>query len=69
VNELEPTLVAVPGPLIIPFKLGYLSIGVEYLEENLVGKIVDRCTWKYLIVGVMLPFRKLIEDVWIAYSM
>ena len=63
-NELEPALVAVPDALIVPFKLECLSIGVEYLEENFAAEIADCCTWKYLIVEVVLPFRNLVEDDW-----
>ena len=62
VNKFEPALVAVPGLLVVLFKLECLPIGVEYLEENFAGKIADCCTWKYLIVEVILPFGKLVED-------
>jgi hypothetical protein len=61
-RKLEPALIAVPGPLIQVFILVLEgpSIGVEYLEENIVGdiRVIDYCTRGYLIiVGAIWPFR------------
>ena len=58
--KLEPALIAVPDPLVVMFVLEGLSIGVEYLEEDLAREFAD---WRYLIVEVILPFSKLVEDV------
>jgi len=55
VRELEPSTVAVPGPLVIALSLEDLSIDIEYLQENLVGESMN------LRGGISL---KIIGAVW-----
>jgi hypothetical protein len=63
--ELEPAFVAVPNPLVVTFMLETLSKKVKYIEENLLGEIIDCCVrWHLVIVVGTLGFEKIDQDIW-----
>jgi len=47
--KLEPAFVAIPSPFVVTLTLEGLSKGIEYLEEYLVGEMIDCCVRRHLV--------------------
>jgi len=63
--KLEPAFVAVPDPFVVMLMSDTLSEGVKYLEENLVGEMVDCCVRRHLVIIVTtVAFEKISQDIW-----